>query len=151
MGKDNFGLVKELAEKLNGKTESKIEKLAKYAKEQGLVIVYGASDDLMEFKGAIHDEGDCFNGGEVLFNKSGVLQNQESCDEAIETLKENGYNVESLQRQVNKINALWCPNHPEHENLSWAYETEIPHEEFNLIEDGEVCCVGIVFSIYDLK
>lgn len=37
------------------------------AKEAGLVIVSGASDDLMEFDGGIYDEGGCFDGGKVFF------------------------------------------------------------------------------------
>ena len=32
----------------------------------------------------------------------------------------------------------------------WSYETDIPHETFNIYEDGEVWCVGIVFSVEDL-
>lgn len=142
---------KKLAEYLNGKTEKTIEINAQVAKESGLVIVYGSSDDRMEFNGAINDDGSCYDGGEVLFTKKGCLQNQDECEEAIETLKENGYNVDSLQIQSNKINALWSPENSEHENLLWAYETEIPHEKFNLMEGGEVYCIGIVFSINDLK
>ena len=33
----------------------------------------------------------------------------------------------------------------------WTYETEIPCERFDIWEDGEVYCVGLVFSIEDLK
>jgi hypothetical protein len=143
---------KQLAELLNGKTENAItESIEKQAKKNGLVIVYGASDDLMEFSGAIHDESSCYSGGEVLFTKSGCLQNQDECEEAIETLKENGYNVDSLKIQINKINALWCPDNTAYENLSWAYETEIPHEKFEIMEDGEVYCIGIVFSLSNCK
>ena len=148
---------KELVELLNGKTENAITKsIEKLAKDNGLVIVYGSSDDRMEFNGAINDEGSCYDGGEVLFTKKGCLQNQDECEEAIGTLKENGYNVDSLQIQSNKINALWCDEKihslgGDYKNVSWAYETEIPHEKFNLMEDGEVYCIGIVFSINDLK
>ena len=35
------------------------------AKENGFVIVTGASDDLVELEGAITDEGDCWEGGEI--------------------------------------------------------------------------------------
>lgn len=33
------------------------------AKEHGLLVVFGCSDDLMELRGAIDDEVDCYNGG----------------------------------------------------------------------------------------
>ena len=49
---------KELAEKLNGIAYGdSFDDVKQEAKESGLVIVYGASDDLMEFDGAIYDEG----------------------------------------------------------------------------------------------
>lgn len=44
---------KELAEKLNGRAYGdSFDDVEQEAKESGLVIVYGASDDLMEFDGA---------------------------------------------------------------------------------------------------
>ena len=43
---------KELAEKLNGRAYGdSFDDVKQEAKENGLVIVYGASDDLMEFDG----------------------------------------------------------------------------------------------------
>lgn len=147
---------KDLANMLNNGTEDTITKqIEKQAKENGLVIVYGSSDDLIEFRGAIHDEGNCYDGGIVEFTKKGVLQNEEECEDAIQTLKENGYDVSSLKLSVNKINALWSPQEFEfenefYENLSWAYETKIPYEKFLMLEDGLPYCIGIVFSINDL-
>lgn len=29
----------------------------------------------------------------------------------------------------------------------WTFETDIPHETFTIVEDGEIWCVGIVFSM----
>ena len=44
---------KELADKLNGRAYGdSFDDVKQEAKESGLVIVYGASDDLMEFDGA---------------------------------------------------------------------------------------------------
>jgi len=58
--------LKEFAQKLNGREynwpQFTKEDLA-IAKENGFIIVSGASDDLMEIDGAINDEGDCFDGG----------------------------------------------------------------------------------------
>ena len=55
---------KELAVKLNDSQydhiESLISSISKLAKNNGLVIVYGASDDLMKFRGAIYNEINCY-------------------------------------------------------------------------------------------
>lgn len=52
---------RELAEKLNGRTYGdSFDDVLEEAKQSGLVIVTGASDDLMEFNGAIYDEGRLF-------------------------------------------------------------------------------------------
>ena len=102
------------------------------AKDNGFVIVYGASDDLMEFEGAIYDEAGCYDGGEVYFNKNGVTE-------------EEGENV---------IKALWCDSTAVDENeniIAWSYETDIPHETFMIYEYGEPYCQGIVFSIDDVN
>lgn len=94
------------------------------AKENGFVIVCGASDDLMEFYGAITDEGDCFDGGTVWFNRErvtdGPITTAERC-----------------------IEALWCKE----DDITWTYKTDIPHETFMIYEDDEKYCRGIVFDI----
>lgn len=102
------------------------------AQQSGLVIVTGASDDLMEFDGAIRDEGGCFDGGRVYFDKDGVDQEGE--------------------KRANWIDARWCDGmNRDGLPADWTYETEIPCERFDIWEDGEVYCVGLVFSIEDLK
>lgn len=85
--------IKEFAKSISGKeygypqfTKEEIET----AKENRFVIVYGCSDDLMEFEGAIRDEGGCFDGGRVFFNHDEVYQ---------------GYNKEKYPYW---INAVWC-------------------------------------------
>ena len=85
------------------------------AKELGFVVVFGYSDDNAELRGAIDDEIDCYDGGEL-------------------------YHVDL----PSTIYADWCP---EDIDCSWAYGTSIPHEKFNIYEDGELYCVGIVCDI----
>ena len=114
------------------------------AKESGLVVVYGASDDLVEFDGAIRDEGGCYDGGDVYFDRTGVAQNGE--------------------KLANKITAVWCGKVDDEpagdlsefqtenrETITWTYKTDIPHATFMVYEDGEPYCRGIVFSIEDIK
>jgi hypothetical protein len=45
------------------------------------VIVYGASDDLMEFEGAAYEEISCYNGGTALVDAKGILPDQVSIDD----------------------------------------------------------------------
>lgn len=106
------------------------------AKDSGLAIVCGASDDLMEFEGAICDEGSCFDGGIVYFNQDGVIYREDDAD----------------PEDCSKITALWCKGKDENgKPATWSYETDIPHETFKIWEDGELYCIGIVFSIEDVK
>lgn len=56
-------------------------------------------------------------------------------------------------KRKSSITALLCMNmmmDADGVPATWTYKTEIPHEEFNIWEDGELYCVGIVFSIKDL-
>ena len=124
--------VKEIAEKLNGIAYGEnVREIEAEAKEHGIVIVMGASDDLMEFSGAIEDEGSCFDGGTVYFDLNGVSYDGE--------------------RKKYSIDARWCEGTDEEGNqATWSYETAIPHETFKIWEDGELYCVGIVFSVSDL-
>lgn len=124
---------KELAEKLNGRQYGdSFKDVMEDAMASGLVIVTGASDDLMEFQGAIEDEGGCFDGGEVYFDKNGVSQDGTERANMIETLWCEGANVDGCQ-------------------ATWSYKTDIPHETFEIWEDEELYCIGLVFSIEDIK
>ena len=129
--------IKEFARMLDGRqyaypqfTEEELQ----IAKENGFVIVCGASDDLMEFVGAIEDEGDCFDGGEVWFNRDrvtdGPITTAEKC-----------------------VEALWCDKDALDEDgqvITWTYKTDIPHEEFMIYEDQDPYCRAIVFRLEDV-
>lgn len=131
--------IKEFTKSISGK-EYDYPQFAKeeieIAKENGFVIVYGTSDDLMEFEGAIQDEGSCFDGGKVYFNKYEVCQ--------------DGDDREAYH---NWINAIWCGEEKDEsgQQITWTYETDIPHETFMIYEDREPYCLGIVFKIEDLE
>jgi hypothetical protein len=104
----------------------------------GLVAVFGASDDLMEFRGAIHDEVGCYNGGTAYLTDEGLLQN--SCDEG-----ERCPYFARLQEQAIPIRANWDEG-----GFSWRYETNIPHVKFVIKEGDENYCEGIVFALSDV-
>lgn len=131
---------KELAQLLHGReyTEEITEEEEKQAKENNLVVVFGASDDLIEFFGAINDEIGCYNGGKVFLDEYGIIQNL--CEE-----DDCPYFKEVLETSK-LIEAVWCGD----DDYSWSYETDIPHETFDVMEYDEEYCRGIVFNMNDL-
>lgn len=125
--------LKEFAKRLtNGNNGRDIDnELVQEAKEKGIVIVYGYSDDLMEFEGAMYDEFDCFDGGTCYITPNGDLLDGEY------TISDN-----------KSIEAIWCAKDSE---WTWSYKTDIPHETFEMIDDDEKYCLGLVFYKKDLK
>lgn len=136
---------KELAAKLDG-TQYPVrisKELAAEAKAAGLVIVYGASDDLMEFEGAIYDEIGCYDGGTAFVDDKGLLPDRDSIEDDDE-LKD----YFARQPNAKPIEALWC----QEGEYSWTYKTDIPHETFEVLEQGEPpYCRGIVFALADVE
>ena len=134
---------KELAAKLNGREylHEITRGEAELAKASGLVVVYGASDDLIEFRGAIRDEGGA--PGDVLIDTKGVLPSWDSASESEESAQEY-FEREAKSRTVEARFA-------EESNYTWIYKTDIPHETFEIVEDGEPYCRGIVFNIGDIS
>ena len=98
------------------------------ARDNDLVVVFGYSDDCIEFRGAICDELGCFDGGDFWVDKSGAIEH-------------------NSRPGMKKISAVWCGD----SGACWEYETDIPHETFNIYEGDELFCVGIVFSLEDLR
>lgn len=107
-------------------------------KDSGLVAIFGASDDLMEFRGAINHEVYCYDGCTAYLTKDGLLMNK--CEE------DDCPYFEQIKKQAIKIKALWCAE----PDISWTYKTKIPHSTFEIMEDGVIYCRGIVFSLSDI-
>lgn len=107
----------------------------------GVVVVHGESDDLCELRGAIADEAGAWNGGTLYLHRNGLL-NEDECEEEY-----GSRGLSDAKSQCATIEALWCA---EKDGPSWTYHTDIPHETFRIMEDGEVYCIGIVFAVADL-
>ena len=127
--------IKEFAQSISGKeygypqfTKEEIET----AKENGFVIVYGESNDLMEFEGAICDEIGCYNGGKAWI-KGKRVSYRPICGAKV-------------------IKAFWLGGKTDANGreITWTYKIHIPHETFMIYEDGEPYCRGIVFRIEDV-
>jgi len=132
----------DLAVKLNQcqYTEETTPELEAVAKASGLVIIFGASDDLMEFRGAIDDEVGCWDGGKALIDSKGVLPAREQID--------NDEDLEDFfqrRKTAKEIEAIWAKG-----EYSWQYKTAIPHAVFDVLEDSDKYCQGIVIDLRDL-
>lgn len=134
----------QLADRLNGREIRQETTPAdeRDAKASGLVIIFGASEDLMEFCGAIEDECDAWNGCTAFIDRQGLLPKRDEIDddEGLRSLfkRQDGHPA--------KIDALWCKEG----DYSWTFQTMLPHASFDIFEDGEPYCKGIVVSLNDL-
>jgi Ribosomal protein L4 len=136
---------KELAERLN-KRQYRAEMTdaeKALAKENRLVVVFGASDDLMEFRGAIYDEVDCCEGGVAFIDRDKVYRKPRCCEVDADECPLLREKLDGLTC----IEAVWCGD----TGASWSYKTLAPHETFEIMEDDELYCIGIVFSLDDLE
>jgi len=112
------------------------------AKEAGVVVVFGSSDDLVIVGGAVQDDDYIYNTGERLLGVNGFISGSDDIDtdEGLESYL-------AQKRNAKSILVKWSSE----DELSWTYETDIPHETFYIMEDDERYCRGIVFSIESLK
>lgn len=142
-----LGVALAIAQKLHGLTYPlRIPKdVQAEAKAAGMVIVYGASDDLMEFDGAISDEIGACDGATALVDAKGPLPDWDSVKDEGE---EAAADYMARKPHVRMIEAIWSPN--DMPGTSWRYETDIPHATFDIMEDGEIYCRGIVFALAEL-
>ena len=142
---------KELADALNGVEYSTVallhgDLLMQRAKEAGLVIAYGYSDDLLEFDGAIYDEAGAPD-TVVLIDTEGLLPSFEAAREDEEDCRRY------FERKLNarEIEAIWRHRPSgEMDDPPWILKTDIPHESFMIVEEGEPFSRGIVFSLSSL-
>lgn len=136
----------ELADQLNGLEYGTRtpQALITQAVVDGLVIVVGASDDLIEFEGAISDEAGASDGDPILLDRRGLAPDFAAlCDDED---KEGLRDYFAREKGFREITPLWCKCG----DYSWTYRTEIPHVTFDVMEDGGPYCRGLVISLADL-
>ena len=120
-------LVKEFAEKLDGREYLNEITPAEetWAKDNGLVVVYGYSDDNVEFSGAIYDEVPAWEGATIVLNQNGVIGEPDCGDYDCKYYQD-------AKKGAHTIHAYWGKG-----DYPWSFETDIPHEKFHIVEDGE--------------
>ena len=103
----------ELAALINGREyrDEVTPEIIQNAKENNLVIVFGASDDLMELRGAIDDEIGCYDGGFIKVHKQGILSN---FDRLLENKADESDFEEyfKFRDSAKEIEAVWGENEP---------------------------------------
>ncbi len=116
------------------------------AKEHGLVVCFGASDDLLEFEGAITEE----TGTEAHFirNKYGDIDvmDESKIAEIKELIEEANIKLDIPSA---KITAQWDAREID---ASWLITPhKLPHATFDIMEDGALFCRGAVIAIKDIE
>ena len=131
-----------LAQVLNGREYGKeiLKEEELQAKAAGLLVIFGASDDLMELRGAIHDE--FYVPGIALIDAKGVLPERDSINDDGEL--KNFFAREPLAKKVQAIFGEYAPE------PTWTYSTDVPHATFEVMEGDDIYCRGIVISLADL-
>lgn len=140
--------VKEIADKLNsfkleygfsGTDQGNFDSMVSEAKKNNIVIALGLSDDVLMLEGVIYDEYKANDGTKIFLNSKGVIENKCEDSDCPHFRKE-------LSEAKNYVEAVWCP---EGKDMSWEIRSNIPHETFDIMEDGEIFCRGIVFKFKD--
>jgi hypothetical protein len=132
------------AEMLNGRQMGhEITKAeAAKARQNGLLVVFGYSDDNAEFRGIFEDEIGCCDGDTIIVTQNGITIPPDR-DER-EVLAKFGV-LEQVKNAGKKIEAVWGKG-----DYSWTYKTSLPHATFDIMEGAEKFCRGIVIDSKDL-
>lgn len=142
----------EFATLLNGRSyrDEMSREEQEIAKVNDLIVIFGASDDLVEFRGAIYDEIDAYDGCDFIIATPGT---EIPVDERNETYRKakvlEAVPVEQhCSVTKNRFKALWCPAGLD---CSWLIKTDLPHAPFDILEDGELYCRGLVIEVSSLS
>ena len=119
------------------------------------VIVYGASDDLIEFEGIISDEDGAWNGAlwklvrpaafqvgvadDVTAKKAKEYMFVPIIEDELKVLKNNNYNDTCV------VEMLWCPDGTD---MSWQVNVKgAPFTKFNVMKGEEVYCEAAIVDL----
>ena len=134
----------EMAALLNGREYAhEITKAeCQQAKDSGLVVIFGYSDDNVELRGAIHDEVGAWEGTTLCLHQGGVLESPEQteCERCQRMLKRAQKECINIEVEWGGFDYSWFINGP----------LTIPFAPFDIMECGKKFCRGIVLSITDL-
>lgn len=147
-------LIKEFASKLNNRQyRDEIEKEEEqYAKENNLLVVFGHSDDCVEFRGVIYDEFS--EGSSIIFGKKNETVLIETDTDDLDGFE----NFDGVFKRCKKLEAIEvrdCSTEPEsyitseHGMNGWEFKTDLPHEKFEIYDDEDLHGQGLVIDLSD--
>ena len=118
---------------------------AAMAKVCGLVVIFGYSDDNIELEGAIRDEVGSFNGTTIHVANGKLLPPID--DDDVEALQKYGV-YRQLLDQRKAATAIKCERCKD--DYAWYISTDAPHSTFDIFDDGEKFCRGIVIDLKEI-
>ena len=141
----------ELAQLLDGiQNGAEIDDYEQIQAEKNRLLVCFISDDLLKLRGLIFDEfvvDEKDTKYHLYIGEGGDLTCISQIE--IEEIKEilEGYNIDFILPKI-PIKIQWCP-----EELAclWLIKTDIPHATFDIYDDRELYCRGIVLELSDIE
>lgn len=124
-------------------------------KKNKWIIIYGASDDLIEFEGVISDEDGAWDGTLCKLVKPGDFYLEDEDDETYKKAKDYKFvriNQDELNELKNNnykdtcvVEMLWCPDGTD---MSWQVNVKgAEFAKFNVMEDEEVYCEAAIVDL----
>ncbi len=122
------------------------------------VIVFGYSDDLIEFRGFIDGEDGAWDGALMKLVKPGDFYMEDEDEETYKKSKEytfvsiNESELKEIQnngyQNICVVEMLWSPNDS---NASWQVNSKgAPFVRFNIMEDEELYCEAAIIDLSKL-
>ena len=146
--------LKEWAEKLNGCEYG--DELSDEDKEllekDGIVAVFGYSDDNIELEGAMYDELPAYADTIYYWTGNGFVSN-DRINEFLDYIDDEYREFYPLLKPLfeNNTERSYIRSIPG-KDCQFVYETNIPNVEwFDVMEDDDLYCKGFVFKKDDLK
>lgn len=116
--------------------------ITKAAKEANLLIVHGASDDLIQFFGVWEDEVGARDKTVVTFDEQGFVP-------AFDSVHGKWRDAEDALAWAHRCRRA-CEIHVHFGASGWTYSTSFPVARFDIVEDNAVYCRGMVFGLQDV-
>lgn len=131
----------ELAARLNGREygDEMTKEEEQLAKNSGLLVAFGYSDDNVEFRGIFHDEVGAYNKTSIRLDAKGVLPTwdnvRENEDAALDYLRRK-YSAKIIVATFG--------------DKGWDYSTSIPNAGFSIMKYEQIYGMGMVIDGKDL-
>ena len=110
------------------------EQECEQAKAAGLLVVFGYSDDNIEFRGAFEEESPAYDSGTIPFTNATLLgDHDDNCE-----CKFCGYSEAVKKAHSLSFELKWD---------GWKLDTKLPHAKFKVMEDGDVFGEGLVIEL----